>query len=100
MVEQPVTAKNKSTPKGTDASRAPGHVPPKRLPWLWTILLLLTLPVVGLGLWFGGTRHRVDDHPKKVKRIPRRLVPNGRLPMARPVSRPLETPLAPKGDRK
>jgi hypothetical protein len=75
-------------------SSSVARVPAKRLPWLWTILLLLILPAVGLGLWFGGTRHRVDDHPKKVKRLLRRLAPKSRRPAARPAAIPAARPAA------
>lgn len=91
------------TPETTDRD-APtkGNVPPKRLPWLWTILLLLALPAAGAGLWFGGTRHRVDDRPRKKKPSPKRLVPKKRMPMttamapamARPAVRPVAPPVA------
>ena len=91
MVEQP-TSTDEQSPQGDAPSTE--NVPPKRLPWVWTILLLLILPAVAAGLWYGGTRHRVDDHPKKVKQRPRRLVPKHRQPMARPVARPMARPAA------
>lgn len=100
MADQP-TSTDEQRPQGkSDAASSP-NVPPKRLPWVWTILLLLILPVVAAGLWYGGTRHRVDDHPKKVKRRPRRLVPVHRQPMARrPTARPMARPMAPEGAMK
>jgi len=74
----------------TPVSAPTGATPPKRLPWLWTLLLLLILPAVAVGLWYGGTRHRVEDHPKKVKKRSRRLPA-----MQRPA--PAARPMAPKG---
>jgi len=75
--------------RSTDEKGPEGIVKPKRVPWLWTILLLLVLPATALGLWYGGTRHRVEDYPEKVKPHPRRLVPKHRRPMARPVVHPM-----------
>lgn len=92
MAEAPQTPDDTKPDKGEAEASAAGAVPPKRLGWPWTILLLLTLPAVGLGLWYGGTRHRVDDHPKKVKRRPRRLVPKQQVPGAAPARTP---PVAP-----
>ena len=111
MAEKPETTDREAPTKG--------NVPSKRLPWLWTILLLMVLPAVGAGLWFGGTRHRVDDRPGKQKPSPKRLVPKKRMPMttamapaiapamtpaiapamARPAVRPVAPPMAapPKG---
>ena len=39
--------------------------PPKRLPLWGALLLLLLLPAVVAGVWFGGRRHRIDDKPAK-----------------------------------
>ena len=94
MAQSPAPDDEAPAPVATDApavvSAASGGAP-KRLPWVWTILLLLILPAVGLGLWFGGTRHRVQDHPDKVKRRPRRLAPRPR-PAALPAPRPAAVP--------
>jgi hypothetical protein len=80
--------------RSTDEQGPEGNVKPKRLPWVWTILLLLVLPATALGLWYGGTRHRVDDYPKKVKPRPKRLVPKHRKPRVRPAARPVARPMA------
>lgn len=92
MAEAPETTDDQKPDKGEPEVSAAAAVGPKRLGWLWTILLLLILPAVGVGLWYGGTRHRVEDHPKKVKQRPRRLVPKRVVPMARPV---MAVPMAP-----
>jgi len=44
------------------------NLPPKKLPWVWTALLLALLPGVVLAIYFGGVLHRVDDHPPAVKK--------------------------------
>ncbi len=97
MADQPKAADTQPEKKGEPEVSAPAEVPPKRLPWLWTILLLLTLPAVAVGLWYGGTRHRVEDHPKKVKQRSRRL-PAMQRPA--PPMRPMVRPVAPKGGMK
>jgi len=99
MAEQS-TAPDDQTPLGERDAVSPKIVPPKRLPWLWTILILLLLPAVALALWYGGTRHRVDDYPEKVKPSPRRLAPKHRQPRTpRPAARPVTSPTAPMAPR-
>ena len=54
------------------APRAPDRprTPPKRLPWPFTILLLLLLPALAVGVWLGGAFHKVDDRPPPASRRP------------------------------
>lgn len=39
-------------------------VPPRRLPLLWTLLLLLLLPLIAVAIWLAGAYHQVDDRPR------------------------------------
>ena len=58
------------------------RVPPRKIPWPWAILLLLLLPLFAAAMWFGGTRHRIDDQPPKVSK---QTV--GKRPVPRPMDR-------------
>lgn len=50
---------------GEPSPEALSVTPPKRLPLWGALLLLLLLPAVAAGVWFGGRRHRIDDKPDK-----------------------------------
>ena len=49
-------------------SEHPKTVPPKTVPWIWTIVLLALIPAAVAGVWLGGRLHRVDDRPTKVSK--------------------------------
>ena len=59
-------------PEPETAPRAPERprTPPTRLPWPFTILLLLLLPALVIGVWLGGAFHKVDDRPVPTSRRP------------------------------
>ena len=54
-----------TTPEPSPASEtsAEPNVPPKRLPWIWALLLLVLLPLIALGIWLAGAVHQADDRP-------------------------------------
>ena len=43
--------------------------PPKTVPLLLALALLVLLPAVGASIWFGGRLHRVDDRPPPKPRV-------------------------------
>jgi hypothetical protein len=66
------------------------RTPPKRIPWPFTILLLLLLPALAVGVWLGGAFHKADDRPVAASRrptpgyVPKKVVPPTPAPAPAP----------------
>jgi hypothetical protein len=98
------TAPELDAPEASPGRRAPSDppVPPRRLPWPWTVLLLLLLPAMVAGVWLGGALHQVDDRPVPSPRKPTPgYAPKAVTPMVpRSISpsppSPAPTPVAPR----